>query len=158
MRHNFKGQISIDAVLAITFMLLITSIISYNIFNTLNNIRESEIVSRGQSIMIVSRGQSIMDVFENYALIAYSKGITLSATFEPIGNINYTIRFANKEIIVNDSTNISFKPEHNQNGIYINITGDSDSLRYTNPPLEPNIVNISFGKFYITKNISVIIG
>jgi len=150
MRHNFKGQISIDAVLAITFMLLITSIISYNnIFNTLNNIRESE---------IVSRGQSIMDVFENYALIAYSKGITLSATFEPIGNINYTIRFANKEIIVNDSTNISFKPEHNQNGIYINITGDSDSLRYTNSPLKPNIVNISFGKFYITKNISVIIG
>ncbi|MBW9221953.1 hypothetical protein KKP97_02775 [Methanothermococcus sp. SCGC AD-155-C09] len=144
MGYKFKGQISIDAVLAITFIILITSIISYNIFNTLNNVRESE---------IVDRGQSIMDVFENYALIAYSKGITLSTTFEPIGDIGYTIRFSNKVIMVNNKTNILFKPEHNQNGTYINITGDS--LSYTNTPLEPNIVHISFGDFYVTKNISV---
>ena len=144
MGYNFKGQISIDAVLAITFMLLITSIISYNVFNTLNNVKESE---------IVDRGQSIMDVFENYALIAYSKGITLSTTFEPIGNINYTIRFSNKAIRVNNKTNILFKPEYNQNGTYINITGDT--LSYTNATLEPKIVNISFGDFYVAKNIPV---
>jgi len=143
-----RGQISIDAVMAISFILIVTAILSYNVFNTLNNIRYSE---------IVERGHSIMDVFENYALISYSKDVTLSTTFRPIGNINYTIRFANKEIVVNNPTTIVFRKEYHDNISYINITGDN--LRYMQNPLPPNIVNISFNisfrDFYITKNLSV---
>ena len=143
-----RGQISIDAVLAISFILLVTAILSYNVFNTLDNIRDWE---------IVERGYSIMDVFENYALISYSKDVVLSATFEPIGDINYIIRFSNKEIVVNNNTTIIFRREYDRNGVYINITGNN--LRYTIETLPPNIVNISFntsfGDFYITKNLSV---
>ncbi|AXI25194.1 hypothetical protein CFE53_03125 [Methanofervidicoccus sp. A16] len=139
-----RGQISIDAILAIIFILLVTAILSYNVFNTLDNIRDWE---------IVERGYSIMDVFENYALISYSKDVVLSTTFEPIGNISYTIRFSNKEIVVDDNTTIIFRREYDENGTYINIT--ENNLRYTNETLPPNIVNISFGDFYITKNLSV---
>lgn len=139
-----RGQISIDAILAIIFILLVTAILSYNVFNTLDNIRDWE---------IVERGYSIMDVFENYALISYSKDVVLSTTFEPIGNISYTIRFSNKEIVVDDNTTIIFRREYDENGTYVNITGDN--LRITQETLPPNIVNISFGDFYITKNLSV---
>ena len=139
-----RGQISIDAILAIIFILLVTAILSYNVFNTLDNIRDWE---------IVERGYSIMDVFENYALISYSKDVVLSTTFEPIGNISYTIRFSNKEIVVDDNTTIIFRREYDENGTYVNITGDN--LGITQETLPPNIVNISFGDFYITKNLSV---
>ena len=139
-----RGQISIDAVLAISFILLVSAILTYNVFNTLNNIKYSE---------IVESGYSIMDIFENYALISYSKDVTLSTTFRPIGDITYTIRFSNKEIVVDDETTLIFKRECDRNGTYINITGDD--LRYINETLPPNIVNISFGDFYITKNLSV---
>ena len=139
-----RGQISIDAVLAISFILLISAILTYNVFNTLINIRDAE---------IVERGYSIMDIFENYALISYSKDVVLSTTFEPIGDINYTIRFSNKTIVVDNETTLIFKRGYDRNGTYINITGDN--LRYTNESLPPNIVNISFGDIYITKNLSV---
>lgn len=139
-----RGQISIDAILAIIFILLVTAILSYNVFNTLDNIRDWE---------IVERGYSIMDVFENYALISYSKDVVLSTTFEPIGNISYTIRFSYTEIVVDDNTTIIFRREYDENGTYVNITGDN--LRITQETLPPNIVNISFGDFYITKNLSV---
>ena len=139
-----RGQISIDAILAIIFILLVTAILSYNVFNTLDNIRDWE---------IVERGYSIMDVFENYALISYSKDVVLSTTFEPIGNISYTIRFSYTEIVVDDNTTIIFRREYDENGTYVNITGDN--LGITQETLPPNIVNISFGDFYITKNLSV---
>ena len=94
-----------------------------------------------------------MDVFENYALISYSKDVVLSTTFEPIGNRGYTIRFSNKEITVNGKTTIVFKREYDGTITYVNITGDN--LGYVQETLPPNVVNISFGDFYITKNISV---
>jgi len=139
-----RGQISIDAVLAISFILLISAILSYNVFNTLINIRDAE---------IVERGYSIMDIFENYALVSYSKDVVISTTFEPIGDIGYTIRFSNKEIVVNNKTTVVFKREYNGTITYVNITGDN--LGYVQETLPPNVVNISFGDFYITKNISV---
>ncbi|WP_292460292.1 hypothetical protein [Methanothermococcus sp.] len=141
--YSKRGQISIDAVLAILFMLLLSVLVSYNVFNFLNGVNHSE---------IADRGHSILDVFENYALIAYSKNVNMHATFKPIGNINYTIYFSNKKIIVNNTTNILFKPEHDENGTYINITGGN--LK-NNPRLPQNIVNISFGKFYVCKNLTV---
>lgn len=139
-----RGQISIDAVLAIFFILLVTAILGYNVFNMLDNIKYSE---------IVERGYSIMDIFENYALISYSKEVSLSTTFTPIGNRGYTIRFSNKEIVVNSPTTVVFKKEGDKNNAYINIT--ADNLVYTQETLPPNVVNISFGDFYITKNLTV---
>ena len=139
-----RGQISIDAVLAILFMLLLTSLVSYNVFNSLNGIRHSE---------IAERGHSILDVFENYALIAYSKNVNMYMTFKPIGDINFTIYFSNKKISVNDTTNILFTPEYDENGTYINITGENWGYNSFNLP--QNIVNISFGDFYVCKNLTV---
>ena len=139
-----RGQISIDAILAILFILLVTAVLSYNVFNVLNNIRYSE---------VVERGYSIVEVLENYALVVYSKDVVISTVFEPLGDINYTIRFSNKKIVVNNVTNLVFKRECDENGTYINITGDN--MVYTQKTLPPNIVNISFGDFYISKNLSV---
>ena len=139
-----RGQISIDAVLAISFILLVSAILTYNVLHTIENIRNTE---------LVERGYSILDIFENYALVAYSKDVTLSKTFEPIGNRGYTIRFSNKEIVVNSETTVIFKREYDGNITYVNVT--SSNLNILPETLPPNIVTISFGDFYVSKNISV---
>ncbi|HID47273.1 MAG TPA: hypothetical protein EYH15_04645 [Methanothermococcus okinawensis] len=139
-----RGQISIDAVIAVSFILLVSIILSYNVFNTIINIRDGE---------IVERGYSIMDVFENYALVAYSRDVTLSTTFEPIGSRGYTISFSNKRIVVNSETTVIFKREYDGRITYVNIIGDS--IEASGRTLPPNIVHIDFGDFHITKNISV---
>jgi len=139
-----RGQISIDVVIAMFFILLVSAVLTYHVFHTVRNIEYAE---------IVERGHSILDIFENYALVAYSREVTLSTTFEPIGDRGYTIRFSNKEIVVDSETTVVFRKEYDGNTTYVSVT--SNNLRYLQETLPPNIVTISFGDFYVSKNISV---
>ena len=139
-----RGQISIDVVIAMFFILLVSAVLTYHVFHTVRNIEYAE---------IVERGHSILDIFENYALVAYSREVTLSTTFEPIGDRGYTIRFSNKEIVVDSETTVVFRKEYDGRIYYVNVT--SNNLHYLQETLPPNIVTISFGDFYVSKNISV---
>ena len=111
-----KGQVSFDFILAMLFLLLIFAFTGQNVLNMANSFKDSE---------TIERGHAILDNFENYAITAYSKDVTVNATFEPIGNLNYTIMFTNKSIHVNSTTYIVFSPESDVDGDFVNITSDN---------------------------------
>lgn len=137
-RGGVKGQVSLDAVIAILFLLIIFSLIGYNVLNTANSFKESE---------KVERAHATIDVFENYVLTAYSKEIAINATFEPMGDLNYTIYFSNKSIPVTNLTYITFEP----NGTHVVINGAPEMS--SNENLDKNEVKISFGEFYVSRII-----
>ncbi len=141
-KSGIKGQVSLDAVIAILFLLIVFSLIGYNVLNTANSFKESE---------KAERAHATIDVFENYVLTSYSKEVAINTTFKPMGNLNYTIYFSDKKIEVKNETNVIFTPEYDENGIYIHITGKAPS----GLNLPQNIVNISFGEFYVYKNLTV---
>ncbi|WP_048058517.1 hypothetical protein [Methanococcus maripaludis] len=138
-----KGQVSFDFILAMLFLLLIFAFMGQNVLNMAKSFKDSE---------TAERGHAILDIFENYAITAYSKDVTINATFEPVGTLNYTIRLPNKIIHVNSSINVVFKPE-SENGDFVNVTGNNvDNSVNTIPS---NTVNISFGEFYVSKELQV---
>jgi len=139
-----KGQISFDFILAMLFLLIIFAFMGENVLNVAKNFRDSE---------TVERGHSILDNFENYAITAYAKDLTVNVTFEPIGTLNYTIELTNKSIHVNSTTWIIFKPESDSEGNFVNISCNDLDNSPNNIPL--NTVNISFGDFYVTKELQV---
>ncbi|MBA2862426.1 hypothetical protein [Methanococcus maripaludis] len=141
-----KGQVSFDFILAMLFLLLIFALMGQNVLNMAKSFKDSE---------TAERGHAILDSFENYAITAYSKDVTVNATFEPIGNLNYTIVLSNKSIHVNSTTYITFKPESDSNGDFVNITcnGMDNSVN----TIPSNIVNMSFGNFYVSKELIVTI-
>lgn len=139
-----KGQISFDFILAMLFLLIIFAFMGQNVLNMAKNFRDSE---------TVERGHSILDNFENYAITAYAKDLTLNVTFEPIGNLNYTIALSNKSIPVNSTTWIIFKPESDSEGDFVNIYSNDMDNSTNSIPL--NTVNISFGDFYVSKELQI---
>ncbi|AEH07325.1 hypothetical protein [Methanothermococcus okinawensis] len=136
-----KGQISIDAVLAIMFLLLISTLIYYNVFNTSKSFKNAE---------LADRLYSIADSFENYALLSYSKNVTISMELKPIGLKSYTLYFGNKSIVVDTTRTIFFIPTDKG----VNITGDilSSSGKNLN-----KTINITYdnSRYYILKNTSI---
>jgi uncharacterized protein (UPF0333 family) len=136
---NKKGQITIDAILAILFILAVSTMIYYDVFNTVGHFRDVE---------IADRAYSIADSFENYALLSYSKDVRIVMELKPVGSKNYTIYFANKKISVNTEKTVIFIPS--TNGVIID--GDYE---YSGKTIPNNIINISFGDFYIVKNTSI---
>jgi len=141
---NKKGQITIDAVLAIMFILMVSTIIYYHIFNTTEHFKDVE---------LADRLYSIADSFENYALISYSKNANIKLTLKPIGVKNYTIYFGNKSIIVNTTRKIEFVP----GGDFVEVSslngGENDGTG-----LELNkTIKIVYGddEFHIEKNVSI---
>ncbi|ABR55147.1 conserved hypothetical protein [Methanococcus vannielii SB] len=139
-----KGQFSFDFILAVLFLLVVFAFMGQNVLNMAKNFRESE---------VAERGHSILDTFENYAITAYAKDVTINATFEPVGNLNYTIHISNKSIHVNSTTDIIFRPESSLTGNFVNITGSNVDDVSNSIPL--NNVNISFGHFYVSKKLRV---
>uniref|UniRef100_A9A860 Class III signal peptide n=1 Tax=Methanococcus maripaludis (strain C6 / ATCC BAA-1332) TaxID=444158 RepID=A9A860_METM6 len=139
-----KGQVSFDFILAMLFLLLIFAFMGQNVLNMAKSFKDSE---------TAERGHAILDSFENYAITAYSKDVTVNATFEPIGNLNYTISLSNKTIAVNTTTYIIFGPESGSNGDFVNIT--SDNIDNSVNTIPSNTVNISFGDFYVSKELQV---
>jgi hypothetical protein len=73
------------------FILMVSTIIYYKIFNTTGHFKDVE---------LADRLYSIADSFENYALISYSKNVNIAITLKPVGVKNYTIYFADKQISV----------------------------------------------------------
>lgn len=138
---NKKGQITIDAILAIMFILIVSTIIYYNVFNMVGHFKDAE---------LADRAYSIADSFENYALLSYSKDATIVMDLKPVGNKNYTIYFADKKISVDTKKTIILVPSNN--GVV--VEGDYENSGKIMPD---NIINISFGDFYIVKNTSLII-
>ncbi|UXM84437.1 hypothetical protein [Methanococcus aeolicus] len=130
--NSKKAQISIDAILAIMFLLLVSTLVYHNVFNTTESFKEAE---------IADRVYSIADSFENYALISYSKDMIVTIELKPIGVNNYTIYFGNKSIVVNSKKNITFNPTNNG----VNISGDEVKNSGKNMP--NNVINISYGIF-----------
>jgi len=139
-----RGQLSFDFILAMLFLLIIFAFMGQNVLNMAISFRDAE---------TVERGHAILDSFENYAITAYSKDVTVNATFESVGNLNYTIYLQNKSIYVNNTTYIIFDPESGSGGDYINITSNNMDVSPNALPL--NTVNISFGEFYVTKEVRV---
>ena len=121
-----RGQISIDLVLAVMFLLLISLIIYYNIFYS-----EGGLIKSSK----VDRIYTIAQCFENYLLMSYSKNVEVTAKFEPIGNKNYTIYFKNKKIVVNTTKTVKFTPT--KNGVIVG--GD----------VEDSTINISDNKIRV---------
>ena len=142
---NKKGQISIDAVLAVMFLLIVSTVIYYNVYNTVDNIKEVE---------IVDRVNTIADTFENYALTSYSKNVRITVKLEPVGVRNYTIYFGNKSIVVNTTRIITFIP--NEDGVSVDTSKISDGVSNTGKNLS-KVINITYGnnEFYIQRNISI---
>jgi hypothetical protein len=138
-----KGQVSFDFILAMLFLLLIFAFTGQNVLNMAKSFKESE---------TVERGHAILDNFENYAITAYSKDVTINATFKPVGNLNYTIMISNKTIGVNSTTNILFSPDPDNNGV-VNISSSNINNSVNSIPL--NTVNISFGDFYVSKKLQI---
>jgi len=141
---NKKGQISFDFILAMLFLLIIFAFMGQNVLDMVKNYRDSE---------TVERGHSILDNFENYALTAYAKDLTINATFEPVGTLNYTISLSNKSIPVNRTTYIIFRPESDLSGDFVNVSSDEIDNSSNSVPL--NTVVISFGDFYVSKDLQV---
>jgi uncharacterized protein (UPF0333 family) len=138
---NKKGQITIDAVLAIMFILIVSTMIYYHIFNTTEHFKDVE---------LADKAHSIADSFENYALLSYSKEVRIVMELEPVGSKNYTIYFANKKIAVNTTKTIIFIPSDDG----VDIDG---AWEYSGRIMDDNIINISFGDFYVIKNTSIAI-
>ena len=140
-----KGQISIDAVLAMMFLLIVSTIMYSHIYNTVDNIRKSE---------IADRVNSIGDIFENYALMSYSKNTMITVKLKPVGVEPYTIYFGNKSILVNTTRTIAFIP--NKDGVSIDTSQISDGVSNTGLNLG-KVINITYGnnEFYVQRNISI---
>jgi len=136
--NSNKGQITIDAALAIIFLLLVSLFIYHNILDTVDSFKYAE---------IADRAYAIANAFENYALIAYSKNTEITVKFEPIGTKNYTIYFSDKKIVVDSlGAQIRFIPEEN----YVRVEGDIEDSGN-----EINGIRVDLGKFYVNKTISI---
>ena len=144
--NSKKAQISIDAVLAIMFLLIVSTMAYQNVYKTVENVKEVE---------TVDRVNSIADTFENYALTSYSKNVRITVKLEPIGVKNYTIFYENKSISVNKIRTITFIPSENR--VSVNTSQISDGLNdSTGRDLTKSII-IEYGsnEFYIQRNISI---
>ncbi len=142
---NKKGQISIDAVLAIIVLLTVSTIIYYNVFNTVDSFKKVE---------IVDRVDAIADTFENYALTSYSKNVIITIKLKPIGVKEYTIYFGNKSVVVNTTRTITFIP--NGDGVYIDTSQISDGVSNTsNTNFKSMKIVYGDDEFYIQKNMSI---
>ena len=144
--NSKKAQISIDAVLAIMFLLIVSTMAYQNVYKTVENVKEVE---------TVDRVNSIADTFENYALTSYSKNVRITVKLEPIGVKNYTIFYENKSISVNKIRTITFIPSENR--VSVNTSQISDGLNdSTGRDLNKSII-IEYGsnEFYIQRNISI---
>ena len=142
---NKKGQISIDAVLAVMFLLIASTIIYHTVYNTVDNIKEVE---------IVDRVNTIADTFENYALTSYSKNVKITVKLEPVGVRSYTIYFGNRSIVVNTTRTVTFIP--NEDGVSVDTSQISDGVSNTGLNLD-KVINITYGnnEFYVQRNISI---
>ena len=140
-----RGQISIDFILALMFLMLIT-IFLYSI--------EINFSNSTTDALIVDRLYDIADTFENYALLSYSKNIRISIKLKPIGVKSYTIYFGNKSIVVNTTRKIEFVPAGN----FVEVSSKSSGGENNCTGLELNkTIKIVYGndEFYIEKNISI---
>ncbi len=137
--HTNKGQITIDAILSIMFILVVSTIIYYNVFNVVGHFKDAE---------IADRAYAIADSFENYAMLSYSKNVDIVMELKPLGDKNYTIYFANKKIQVDTKRTIIFVPS--SNGVV--VEGDCED---SDKALADNVINISFGNFYVIKNTTI---
>ncbi|XRO75742.1 hypothetical protein ACO3TA_02450 [Methanocaldococcus sp. 28A] len=134
-----RGQISIDFILAVLFLMLVSLFIFYNISLFNNGSIEA---------LIADRMYSIADTFENYALLSYTKNEEINLYLKPVGVKNYTIYFGNKKIVVNTTRIITFIP--NGNGVIVEGVENSTIL------LPNNIIKIEYGNNkYIEKNLSI---
>ncbi|WP_456371526.1 hypothetical protein [Methanocaldococcus sp.] len=103
-----RGQISIDLIMAI-FLLLIISLILYNI--------ELSYTTSMTNSLIVNRLYDIADTFENYAILAYTKNVSIKLKLKPIGILGYNLTIKNKTISVYGDTYILITP--NKNGVIL---------------------------------------
>ncbi len=138
-----KGQISLDMILAIMFLLLVSVLIYQNVGTTTNIIKDSS---------IADKVYSIGDSFENYALLSYSKNINITMELKPIGNKNYTIYFAKKSISVTNPVNVTFY----SNGNSVNVTGINVN-KNSGRNIPDNIINISYDGYYVVKRTAILI-
>ena len=141
LKMKKRGQVSVDFILSMMFLMLI-SIFIYSTELTFSNG-----ITNG---FIVDKLYSIADTFEDYAILAYSKNENITLKLKPIGVKNYTIYFGNKSIVVNTTRVITFTPT--ENGVIV-ISGD-----IKNSGINLNrTIKIVYGdsRFYIVKNISI---
>ncbi|ACV25035.1 hypothetical protein [Methanocaldococcus fervens] len=137
-----KGQISLDFILAMMFLMLV-SLFLYNV--------ELKFSNSTTDALIVDRMHSIADTFENYAILAYTTNKTIFYILKPIGSIDYEITISNKKINVYGDTVVTFTP--NENGVTI-----GGYVSPSNVDIGNNIVittNINGRTVYVSKKIEV---
>ena len=103
-----RGQISIDLIMAI-FLLLIISLMLYNI--------ELSYTDNITNALIVNRLYDIADTFENYAILAYTKNVSIKIKLKPVGTLRYNLTIKDKTINVYSDTDILITP--NKNGVIL---------------------------------------
>ncbi|AIJ06362.1 hypothetical protein JH146_1520 [Methanocaldococcus bathoardescens] len=108
IKRKKRGQISIDFIIAVLFLTLVSILIYYNIFSFTDGTTDA---------LIVDKMYSIADTFENYAILAYTKNKTITFKLKPMGTIGYNITILNKTISVYGDTSIMFIPK--ENGVII---------------------------------------
>lgn len=112
-----KGQISIDGVLAVMTLLLISLIFYQQVFSYTDGFKDA---------LLADRMSSIGDNIENYALLSYSNGVVISMDLKPVGSINYTVYVGRYVINVDNIKKIVFIPT--ENGVKlegnVNISGN----------------------------------
>ena len=109
-----RGQISIDFILAVMFLMLISIFLYSMEINFSNSTTDA---------LIVDKMYSIADTFENYAILSYTKNETIYLKLKPIGSIGYNISILNRTISVYGDTSIMFIPK--KDGVI--VTGFSNS-------------------------------
>ncbi len=111
-KNRKRGQISMDFILAIMFLMFVSLIIYYNVLTFTNNTTNA---------LIVDRMYSIADTFEDYAILSYSKNETVILMLRPVGDITYVIQVSNKIIPVSSKTFVIFTPTDSG----VTISGDN---------------------------------
>jgi hypothetical protein len=140
-----RGQISIDLILAVMFLIMISTIVFYNIFYS-----EGEILKSSKA----DRVYTIAECFENFVLTSYSKNTEITAKFEPIGDDTYIIYFKDKMVVVNTTRTVKFSPTENG----VNVSGDIEN---SNVSMPNNTIYVEYRSstnnksFFVNKTVAV---
>ncbi|XRO77789.1 hypothetical protein ACO3VM_04525 [Methanocaldococcus sp. 10A] len=134
-----RGQIAVDFILAVLFLMLVSLFIFHNI---------SAFTDGTTDALIVDRLYSIADTFENYAILSYTNNENITFKLKPIGIKSYTIYFGNKKIVVNTTKIITFIPD--RNGVIVDGEVENSGLNLQ------NVIRIGYdNNKYVEKNISI---
>ncbi|WP_423793052.1 hypothetical protein ACPB8Q_02260 [Methanocaldococcus indicus] len=96
-----RGQIAIDAILAVLFLLLVSTVLSYTI---IFNSKETTYS------LLADRFSDIADTIDNYILLSYSQQKNITIVLKPVGTLTYSVYIKNYVIDVDSPIYIKIVP------------------------------------------------